>query len=55
VKIKGINPRVKPWTHLSEAELRGTCLPPGRLNRTFSSAEAEREGGLKAAKRDMLE
>ncbi len=35
-----LNPRVEPWTLLSGAS-------PGEFNHTLSSAEAEREGGLK--------
>jgi hypothetical protein len=43
---KVLNPRVEPWTHFSEASLGEPAWPAGRLGRTFSSAEAEREGGL---------
>ncbi len=39
-------PRVELWTQISDAEHRGTCQPAGWLNHVFSSAEAEREGGL---------
>ncbi len=35
-----LTPRVEPWTLLSGAS-------PGEFNHTLSSAEAEREGGLK--------
>jgi len=42
-----LNPRVELWTQISDAEHRGTCQPAGWLNHGFSSAEAEREGGLK--------
>ncbi|MFN2379170.1 MAG: hypothetical protein ABR519_03045 [Bacteroidales bacterium] len=38
--INGIIPQGKTWTLLSGAS-------PGEFNHTLSSAEAEREGGLK--------
>ena len=40
VLINGIQPQSKFWTLFSAASY-------GELNHTFSSAEAEREGGLK--------
>ncbi|MFN2380283.1 MAG: hypothetical protein ABR519_08780 [Bacteroidales bacterium] len=40
VLLNGIIPQGKPWTLLSGAS-------PGEFTHTLSSAEAEREGGLK--------